>query len=424
MADIEERLRNRWRNPNIPDMPAYMRPSPAQFEKKINDYITLKFEHNRTIIYVAGRRIIQCVHLIINIPKNDVPKYDEIDSIDEAADVYRKQGGFFGHFGAHSGGISPEQEFWGHCSNIQAWVEHDYDTRILMSNLSFPLLRELSRAGDPVAKRVYREEIALRLESGYPSVVQYLLSQGYIGVFTPSEFESILEASDIIKNLSSFPGILNQFVRSCSFRFPTLMENIILKILKLREGKKHLISIIQKRPAQAKAPFTVRMRYLDPRFIQLLDSTLKTLLKKVHEDSMKNVISECIQMIKNTYEEISSYRESILRSEFRDGFIGVAREGRENRDLFRARAMDNLRELAELRAGFERRTRVQRHQARCTFCGRTIPRGQEFCEWCGHRRDDDDDFFPFPFIFRDPGGGSGGGGSMKGEIAIPIKVRT
>ena len=82
--------------------------------------------------------------------------------------------------------------------------------------------------------------------------------------------------------------------------------------------------------------------------------------------------------------------------------------------------LDNIRELEELRNGIERRTRIQRHQARCLYCGRIIPRDQDICDWCGHRRDDDDDFFPYPFIFRDPGGG--GGGSMKGEIAIPVKV--
>ncbi len=437
-AEFERRLRNLNPRPNhiprpdlfprpnlnIPNMPSYMRPSPALFEKEINDYITVKFENYRTIIYVAGRRIIQCVHLILNIPKYDVPMYDEIDSIDEAADAYRKQGGYLGHMGSRTGGITPEQEFWGHCSNIQAWVEHDYDTRILMSNLSFPLLRELTRAGDPVAKRVYKEEIALRLESGYPSVVQYLLSQGYIGVFTPSEFESILEATDIIKNLSSSPSMLYRFVRSCFSRFPTLIEDILLQILNLQEGKKFIFSIIQKSPTAS--PFRRSVRNLDLHFLQILNSKFEALLKKVNVDNIKEDILDCIQMIKKTSQEMdiypSSYKESVFFREARDRFLNRAGEDRENLNQLRTRMMDNLRELEELRNGRERRTRIQRHQARCLYCGRIIPRDQDICEWCGHRRDDDDDFFPYPFIFRDPGGGGGGGGSMKGEIAIPVKV--
>jgi len=348
--------------------------------------------------------------------------YDEIDSIDEAADVYRKQGGYLGHMGSRTGRITPEQEFWGHCSNIQAWVEHDYDTRILMSNLSFPLLRELTRAGDPVAKRVYKEEVAHRLESGHPSVVQYLLSQGYIGVFTPSEFESILEATDIIKNLSSYPSMLNQFVRSCFSRFPTLIENILLQILKLQDGKKFIFSLIQK--SYTITPFSTRMRDLDLQFLQILNSKFKALLKKVKEDNIMKDISDCIKMIKKTSQEQemhpSSYDESYFRDS-RNGILNFAGEARGNRDLRIRRFRDQVRERGELRDGVERRTRIQRHQARCLYCGRIIPRDQDICEWCGHRRDDEDDFFPYPFNFRDPGGG--GGGSMKGEIAIPVKVR-
>ena len=102
-ADFQERLRILNPRPrpnlNIPNIPSYMRRSTPLFEKKINDYITLRFENNKAIIYVAGRRIIQCVHLILNIHKYEVPMYDEIDSIDEAADVYRKQGGYFGNVG-------------------------------------------------------------------------------------------------------------------------------------------------------------------------------------------------------------------------------------------------------------------------------------------------------------------------------------
>ena len=76
--------------------------------------------------------------------------------------------------------ISPDQEFWGHCSNLQMWHEHNYDTRLLHSNLSFPLLRKLADVGDPQAMRVFKEEIAKRFESGVPSVQIYLREEGYL----------------------------------------------------------------------------------------------------------------------------------------------------------------------------------------------------------------------------------------------------
>ena len=98
--------------------------------------------------------------------------------------------------------ISPEAEFWGHCSNLQAWYENDYDTRLLHRNLAFPLLKALTDAGDPLAKKVFKEEIAMRLESGYPTVVRYLVDQGYLQYLTNEELNVVLKNSNFVVNLS------------------------------------------------------------------------------------------------------------------------------------------------------------------------------------------------------------------------------
>lgn len=68
--------------------------------------------------------------------------------------------------------ITPEEEFWGHCSNLQAWVENNYDTRLLHSNIAFPLLKKLTEAGDPNTNKVFKEEIARRFESGFMPVIE------------------------------------------------------------------------------------------------------------------------------------------------------------------------------------------------------------------------------------------------------------
>jgi len=232
-----------------------------------------------TFIYVNGRRFIQCIRLSLNIQKENISLYDDIESIDEAAKVYKKtlllnrivQGPKGVPVRDQNHDITPEQEFWGHCSNIQAWVENEYDTRILMSNVSFPLLKKLSKAGDPLARKVYKEEIALRLESGYPSVVQYLLEQGFIGEFSPEEFETIVEYSDFIQKVSYDSRVLSLLLKVCNKKFPTLFEHIVLQILKLPEGYNALISAIQK---DIKYPNL-------PKFLQFLTklSTLKFLLK-------------------------------------------------------------------------------------------------------------------------------------------------
>ena len=149
-------------------------------EFKVNDYITLKLEGKRTVIHVAGEMFNQCKYLLINIPVNEIDAYDEIDSIDKAVEMLDNT------LETHSidnFDIDPETEFWGHCSNIQAWVENDYDTRIMHRNLAFPLLKKLAEVGDPVAKKVIKDEIALRLEEDYPSVTYYLVEEGYLKFF-------------------------------------------------------------------------------------------------------------------------------------------------------------------------------------------------------------------------------------------------
>ncbi|MEX2718567.1 MAG: leucine-rich repeat domain-containing protein, partial [Candidatus Sigynarchaeota archaeon] len=62
--------------------------------------------------------------------------------------------------------LTPAEEVLAHASNLQAWVENNYDTRLLHSNIAFPLLKELAKAGDDVAARALQVEIDSRLREG------------------------------------------------------------------------------------------------------------------------------------------------------------------------------------------------------------------------------------------------------------------
>ncbi len=65
------------------------------------------------------------------------------------------------------------------------------------SNLAFPLLRRLTEIGDPLAKKVFKEEILLRLESGFPSVIIFLIAEKYIDYLEREAFlSSILNEKD------------------------------------------------------------------------------------------------------------------------------------------------------------------------------------------------------------------------------------
>ena len=167
-------------------------------EFKINKFLKLRLEHTRTNIYVGGRIFKQCKFLLLEIPVDSIMNYDEIDSIDEAAKRLDRSMELGRKRKYH---ISPDIEFWGHCSNLQVWYENNYDTRILHSNLAFPLLKALEKAGDPLAKKVFKEEIALRFVSGYPSVIQYLLNEKYLNYLSKEEKKTLMEDPQFIKNV-------------------------------------------------------------------------------------------------------------------------------------------------------------------------------------------------------------------------------
>lgn len=156
---------------------------------KINEYITLKLEENQTNIYIKGFKFLQCKFLFLNIPKNEIEQYDDIRSIDEASerlDSRLELGRDRKKFN-----ITPEQEFQGHCSNLQVWYENHYDTRLLHRNIAFPLLKKLAEIGDPLAKRKYKDEIALRIDSGEANVLLYLINGHYLDPLEREELEVI-----------------------------------------------------------------------------------------------------------------------------------------------------------------------------------------------------------------------------------------
>lgn len=169
---------------------------------KINNYITVKLEQNDTVIYLSGERFRQCKSLVLNLKKNNFQKYDNITSIDEISEKFEIEE----NIDNLSLDISPEIEFTAHCSNLQAWAEYDYDTRLLHSNLAFPLLKELTKRGDPLAQRVFKEEIAKRLDEGVPTVTKFFIEEGFINYLDKEELLfSILipEELDLIQNIET-----------------------------------------------------------------------------------------------------------------------------------------------------------------------------------------------------------------------------
>lgn len=160
-------------------------------EYKINTYITLKLENKKTNIYVKGENFgLHCKKLILNIKLDEFQNFDKFTSMDEFAEYYVeksiKNRSLKGHL------IDPKVEFQAHCSNIQVWAENDYDTRLLHSGLSFPLLKKLTEMDDPVAKKVFKDEIAKRFTSNNINTQRFLAEEGYLTYLNDEEIESLL----------------------------------------------------------------------------------------------------------------------------------------------------------------------------------------------------------------------------------------
>ena len=194
-------------------------------EFKINRYITLKLVGERTELYVNGESFIHCKSLILSIPKEQLDKYELLDSIDEAAEVfdhyiddhmvYAKERMPIVQNDESLSLLSPEEEFWGHCSNLQVWAENDYDTRLIKSNLAFPLLKELAESGDSRAEVRLKEEIIARIQSGYEPVIEYLKWEGYIDMLNNEELLNGLlnhEKAEVLLELQKQLDIEFQYV--------------------------------------------------------------------------------------------------------------------------------------------------------------------------------------------------------------------
>ena len=160
---------------------------------KINDYLTVKLIDyygltKSSSVFVKDEMFIRCAYILLNMPKDNIELTHEINSIDEAAEKldHKLEYPFNDDLK-----IPAETLFWAHCSNLQAWAENGYDTRLLHRNIAFPLLKKLTDVGDKTAKRKFKEEIAKKYESGYENVQKYLLKEGYLDYLTEDELESI-----------------------------------------------------------------------------------------------------------------------------------------------------------------------------------------------------------------------------------------
>ncbi len=158
-----------------------------KLEYKINNLITIRLQGIKSVIYIKKKPFIQCKFLLLNIPVKKIPETKTLESIDQVEEYLNREASEVTNLIEIN--ITPEEQFRAHCSNLQVWAENNYNTHLLHRNLSFPLLKALTDAGDKFAKIRIKEEIFRRYNLGITSVKTFLLIEGYLNLLNPTEKE-------------------------------------------------------------------------------------------------------------------------------------------------------------------------------------------------------------------------------------------
>jgi len=218
----------------------------------INKFLDLRLENDRTNIYVNNELFLQCKYLLLKIPISEIESFEEISSINEVIDKLDKTLEVSEN---KDYSISPEIQFWGHCSNLQVWYENNYNSCLMHSNLAFPLLKRLTEVGDIIAKNVFKEEIAKRFEEGQLNVIQCLLYNGYLNYLNEDEKEYIFDQLKV-KVVKIIVNELNGFMNFSPLNYLRIKNIIELALfIDLMYNKSFLLYIFEKLPKKMKEEF-------------------------------------------------------------------------------------------------------------------------------------------------------------------------
>ncbi|MBY8992306.1 MAG: hypothetical protein KGD58_16290 [Candidatus Lokiarchaeota archaeon] len=247
----------------------------------------LKLEGQETFVYIQEVKFIQCKYLLLTIPEANINYFAEIKSIDEAADLLDKSlepEPDSQHQLQRNDTIPPEVEFWGHCSNLQAWTEMNYDTRLLHSNIAFPLLKKLTDVGDPKAKKVFKDEIGKKISGTHISPILFLVAEGYLDYLTEEEIISCLSSNDF----SLFKSAYNAYRNSGSLDFEDFskvdeLHHMLAKYM-IRPLEDMLIKAFKQNNFKG---FELLMRMMGP----LEDSDLCYIVKNRKLKFIKNLVN-------------------------------------------------------------------------------------------------------------------------------------
>jgi hypothetical protein len=170
----------------------------------LNKYMDLEWRENKPVVYVMGKPFRHCSFLMITFPEENPPNARTVDdlardkrsrSLETVKDIDK--------YLHDVGNLSPEEHVteddimrW-HSMNLIAWIENDYNPDILNTNISFPLLVALSKAGDDKASRVLKSEVHDRVVNGSSSSRMTMIEMGMDEYFDLESWKAVAVDDDI-----------------------------------------------------------------------------------------------------------------------------------------------------------------------------------------------------------------------------------
>lgn len=177
---------------------------------ELNSYLSVRFRARKTVIYIKEEPFIACKYLFMNAPSiKSIASFDSIDQMSEYLNGQLER-----ELTREEIGLSPEDEFWGHCSNLQVWVENGYDSRLLHRNLAFPLLKKLVAVGDAKAKKIFSQEVTKRFKNRSPTVQKFLVLEKHLAHLKRSILGDLVNYTDdkeVLELLSAHFSNKNDF---------------------------------------------------------------------------------------------------------------------------------------------------------------------------------------------------------------------
>ncbi len=213
----------------------------SEREFVVNDYITLKLEDDQTNIYIDGDLFIQCKLVKYNYEGLFAPPNDYEELVNWCTCYPSTK-----YLNCDQTHIPPEVEFWAHSSNLQVWIENDYNLNILNDHLAFSLLKRLSDLGDDKAKGIISQEIVRLFKLSAYNVMHFLLEEDYIKYLTDTQINELLKLTNYDLQLDRMKEKYLYFLKELSSYEPIRVKKILNNEIRKRfnEENKDLIIFI------------------------------------------------------------------------------------------------------------------------------------------------------------------------------------